>query len=314
MPAVVVPTERPDFLARLTPESAQFGVEIAEFFDSEVEARLRRLPGYIASLLDGGQFRHKENRRQLTLHKVSISDGDGTVRYSDVPAVIRRVSNLETCSQMVADIIRIKGAKLCGVLGSLDHTNLIIADRTNLLCHLERTAFYRLYCGPALRQAVRSCGFREVFFVTSFKSGNAYIPLKLLVTLAGLFLFHPVVAQRHVDDIGTPADLMQLFASYLHATTTGPVGVRHEGKLVEVLYGDSGFILDDHLAPTIRTYNDWPWPSDVSMDAARARELPAGLVEAVSAFELENTFSTEIAFPVASVSTGGPGRTRGRRS
>jgi hypothetical protein len=67
MPARVVPTERPDFLARLTAESAEFGVEVAEFFDSEVEARLRRLPGYAADLLDGAEFRHKEDRRQLTV-------------------------------------------------------------------------------------------------------------------------------------------------------------------------------------------------------------------------------------------------------
>jgi len=198
-PALVLPSERPDFLVRLTPRSPEFGVEIAEFFDFEVEARLRRLPGYVTHLLDGGVFKHKKDRRELTIDKVSIADADGNVHHADIPAIIRRVPPLEGCSEMVAEIVRVKDAKLCPVFVATSHMNLIIADRTNLLGHLDTTSFYRLYCGSALRRAVLGCRFREVYFVTSFRSGSAYIPLKLLMTLAGLFFFQSVVAQRHSD-------------------------------------------------------------------------------------------------------------------
>jgi len=298
MPARVVPTERPDFLVRLAAESADFGVEVVEFFDSETEARLRRLPGYVGNLLNGGDFRHKEDRRQLTVDKVSITDADGTVKHADVAAVIRQVPNLKMCSRKIAELIRAKDEKLSGVTSGLSHINLIMADRTGLLGHLEPASFYTLYCGPELRHAVRACKFREVYFLTSFKSGEAYVPLKLILTLASLFMFHPVVAQRHAGDVANGTQMMRLFASYLDVTTTGPVGVRYEGSQVEVLYGDSGFIVDDQLAPTVRTYNDWPWPADASKEAARGEELPVGLVEAINVFETENTFSTEIAFPV----------------
>ena len=301
MPARVFPNERPDFLVRLAAESAEFGVEVTEFFDSEVEARLQRLPGYVGELLDGGDIRHKEDRRHLTVDKVSLRDADGTVRHSDVPAVIRQVPNLETCSRKVADLIRAKNTRLGDVPCSLSHVNLIVADRTGLLTHLEPASFYQLYSGPELRQAVRCCKFREVYFVTSFKTGEAYVPLKLLVTLASLFFFHPVVTQRYLDDAGTAARMMRLFASYLHVTTAGPVGVRSEGNLIEVLYGDSGFIVDNQLAPTVRIYNDQLWPGDASKEAVKGEELPVGLVEAVNAFQIENTFLMELAFHVVPV-------------
>jgi hypothetical protein len=301
MPARVVPSERPDFVASLSTESSEFGVEVAEFFDSTVAARLQRLPGYVGDLLGGSDVRHKEDRRQLTIDKISITDANGIVKHPDVPAVIRQVPNLETCARKVAELMRAKDAKLASALGNLRHINLIIADRTGLLRSLDQSSFYGLFCGLELRQAVRGCRFREVYFVTSFKSGEAYVPLKLLVTLAGLFLFHPVVAQYYTDGVATVAQRMRLFASYLDATTAGPVGTRFEGGLIEVLYGDSGFIVDDQLATTIRTYNDWPWPADAFKEAVRGEELPVGLLGAVNVFESKNTFSTEIAFPVGPI-------------
>ena len=300
-PTLVVASERPDFLVRLTPQSPEFGVEIAEFFDSEVEARLRRLPGYVTHLLDGGAFKHKKDRRQLTVDKVSLTDADGHVKQADIQAIIRKVPPLDTCSEMVAAIVRAKDAKPDSVFAATSHLNLIIADRTNLLSHLETTSFYRLYCGSALRRAVLGCRFREVYFVTSFKSGGVYIPLKLLVTLAGLFFFRSVVAQSpHGEEAGTVAELMRLFARYLTAVAAGPVGVRPDRERVEVLYGDSGFIVDEDLAAAIRTYNDWPWPADALNQPDDLVGLPHGLVDAVAAFERENTFTTEIAFPLSS--------------
>jgi len=102
------------------------------------------------------------------------------------------------------------------------------------------------------------------------------------------------------DEVHTVADLMRLFARYLGAVATGPVSVRSEAEPIEVLYGDSGFIVDETLAATIRMYNDWPWPITASKQADDLTGLPRGLVEAVGAFEIENTFTTEIAFPISS--------------
>jgi hypothetical protein len=45
----VVPSERPDFLARYHARASYFGVEIAEFFHSETNARIQRIPGYAAT-------------------------------------------------------------------------------------------------------------------------------------------------------------------------------------------------------------------------------------------------------------------------
>lgn len=298
MPADITPGERPDFTARVSDQATPFGVEIVDFFDSESEARLQRVPRYLDELLDHGRFRHKVDRCELVVDKVSVIDANGTTKYADIPAVIREVPSLGECSRKLAKLIAEKNAKLRSWPVRLAHVNLVIADRTGLLRHLGAASFYGVYYAAALREAARRSEFREIYFLTTFKSGEAFVPLKLMATLASLFMFHSVMVRDHASEVESIADLMLLFAAYLNETTTGPIGVRHDEGTVEVLCGDGGFIVDDQFAPIVRIYQDRSWPADARTIAQRA--LPVGIVEAVSMFEAENTFSIEIAFPVSS--------------
>jgi hypothetical protein len=298
-PFEVLPSERPDFLARLREPLPMFGVEIAEFYDSEVEARIRQIPGYVGALLEGRPFRHKRDRQDLTVDEVSITGPNGEVKASAIPAIIRQVPSLDACATMVSEIIRTKDAKLEAAFATCSHVNLIIADQTHLLGHLEPSAFYRLYCTPALRRAVFASGFREICFVTSFKARRAFVPLKLLLTLAQLYFFHAAVRRSgRIRAIERVADFMRLFADYLIGIARGPVGLRSDPLGLEVMYGDTGFLVSEKLAVTMRTYNDWPWPEGEVIERSLVAPLEPALADAVLEFEENHTFTTDIAFSV----------------
>jgi hypothetical protein len=64
--------ENPDFLARHGCALPWFGVEVTEYFQSETDARIDRIPGYIASRLTGGNVRHKQDVGPLEVKKADI--------------------------------------------------------------------------------------------------------------------------------------------------------------------------------------------------------------------------------------------------
>jgi hypothetical protein len=68
----IIDCETPDFLVCLANGLPEFGVEIAEFYFSESQARLVHIPGYIRDLLNGGEFRHKDDRCARSSAKVTL--------------------------------------------------------------------------------------------------------------------------------------------------------------------------------------------------------------------------------------------------
>src|ERR1700687_1285338 len=70
-------SERPDFLLQCEAGAQSFGVEVAEFYHSQTAARLDRISGYSGDLLDHRSFRHKYDRKALSVDEVSIVNPDG---------------------------------------------------------------------------------------------------------------------------------------------------------------------------------------------------------------------------------------------
>ena len=288
--------ERPDFLLTLRDGRPPFGVEIVDFYDSEVEARLQRIPDYVGTLLDGGGFRHKRDGQEIKLERISITTQTGEVTAANIPAIMREVPPLDACAAKVSAIIRVKDAKFEESSPRYRHVNLIVVDQTNLLGHLPVSSFYRSYCTRELRDAVYASRFREVFFLTSFKSGRRFVPLKLLVTLARLYLFHATcraVPGLRFKDVHR---FTRRFAEYLAGLAAGPVAFRHEGRESEVLYGDSGFLVSKELGVTVRLYNDAGWPES-ALELPHTTMVAPLLLGALAKCERNHTFTTEIAFP-----------------
>ena len=59
----ITDSECPDFRIKNKGYNSSFGVEITEFYFSESNARLRKIPNYFSEIFDGNQYRHKESPR-----------------------------------------------------------------------------------------------------------------------------------------------------------------------------------------------------------------------------------------------------------
>jgi len=292
-------SEQPDFLGKLAPNDRPFGIEVTEFFQSESRARLDRIPGYVGELLDGENFRHRIDREQLTVGKGQILSEQKEVVVSELPMIIQRVPPLPECASMVAEVIRSKGKKLAPAFDQLRHVNLIICDRTNLLCNRQPSDFYSIYCTELLRDTLFRSRFREVYFVTRFSRDTVFIPLKMVVTLAYLYFFNAVARSADFPiNIGSVSDFMQCFASYLSSIAVGEVQIRRDGDEIEVIYGDTGFILSADLTPQLRQYLDAPKKAGAT--AGPAVMSDPGIADRMRIFQRENTFSTGIAFRTTS--------------
>lgn len=298
-PFLIENSERPDFLLRLAPVDGLFGVEIAESYHSESQARLERLPGYLDHLLDGGTVKHKNDRQGFAVDRITIATATGKVTAADLPAIVEQVPTLAQCAGLVADLIVVKDTILTPAFASLRHVNLLVCDRTHLLHGLDPKSFYRLYCCSRLRDAVLKSRFREVYFVTRFATGDAFVPLKMLVTLARLYLFNGVErTTEKCDNSGAVEDFMRRFAAHLAAISTGSVGLRRDATGTEVLYGDTGFLVGSDLGVCVRRYRDHSFPEVELIARPSMAELDTTLLEQMAQFELENVFVTQIAFPV----------------
>jgi len=294
-------SEQPDFLARLALLDEPFGIEVTEFFQSESKARLDRIPGYVGELLDGAAFRHRVDHQDLSVGKGQILSERKEVVASDVPMIVQRVPPFRECAAMVAEVIRVKGEKLALAFHRLRHVNLIVCDRTNLLGNHEPGSFYSLYCTELLTKSLFGSRFREIYFVTRLSVGEVFVPLKMVVTLAHLYFFNSVARCEdfpvRIDSVG---EFMQAFASYLSTIAVGEVEIRGNGDQTEVVYGDTGFLLNADLRPQIRLYFDASRPAGGILAPRPPVMSDPTITDRMHKFQQENTFGTGVAFCVRS--------------
>ncbi len=292
-------SEQPDFIARLSPIDKPFGIEVTEFFHSESKARLDRIPGYVGDLLKGGTFKHRTDRQELVVDKIKIMSG-GAVKFGDVPAIVQKVPSIAECAAMVAKIIRTKSEKLAGASHKLRHINLIIRDCTGLLGHRKPSDSYSLYCTDALTTAVFGSSFREIYFVTRLSVGESFIPLKMVVALAQLYFFRAALQDPALDALTPDCDFIECFGSYLDSIAGGGVLVRGDAPECEVIYGDTGFLLDAQFKLQLRMYSDVPVEHYGPVNPSVGLTLHPTISQQVRAFQKKNTFSSGIAFMVSS--------------
>ena len=58
-------SENPDFLVRFLPTTAyfDFGVEVTKYYLTETNARIDNIAGYTRGLLNGCDFKHKDDKK-----------------------------------------------------------------------------------------------------------------------------------------------------------------------------------------------------------------------------------------------------------
>jgi hypothetical protein len=294
----VIEAERPDFIVRLLGETAAFGIEVTEWYYSESAARLDG-GNYVLTLLHGGDAKHKEDRRNLIVDKIEIRAPDGTVRASDVTAIIQTCPSLRDCARGIARRVERKG-NLVGSRSDLSHTNLIIRDKSDLFSQVNEETFFSQCFTAELRAAVCATKFREVYLVAKIGDRARIAPLCMLLLLSEFFFFRPVfeILQRS-NEISHELDCFSTFASYFGGCVAKSVGVRQEAFPRELIFGDAGLQVGADESMVIRLYSDRRVPNDVLPTGVLTTELSSVLGRAMLEFRSRHRFESRFCLEVA---------------
>ena len=140
----------------------------------------------------------------------------------------------------------------------LSHVNLIIKDRSGLLRLINKEDFYGIYFVPELIKAISTAPFREIFLVTILQDEHVYVPLKMIHLLAEAYLFNGVIVQNGYEKkIPPEIDYVELFAAYLNSQLRYRVLIQCDADHTEVIFGDSGILINPDNSVTVRLHLDY---------------------------------------------------------
>lgn len=297
--------ETPDFLVRYFPNTPYFGVEVTEYYLTETNARLDNITDYTGQLLDGKNYKHKDDRKVLDVAEIDIINKDGSVHIKNVSSIIQEVPPPRKCAYDVAERIISKAGLINVSKQNLSHTNLIIKDKSGLLRLINKRDFYDIYFIPELIKAISTAPFREIFLVTILQDEHVYIPLKMIHLLAEAYLFNGVIVQSDYEKIIPPKiDYVELFGAYLNSQATNKVLIQRDADHTEVIFGDSGILINDDNSVTVRLHSDYAIsPIAVQPNIKWQSILGENFDEAMRDYRMTNVFSTEAVFPVKQQAT-----------
>lgn len=293
----------PDFILRHLSGSPPFGVEVTELYQSGTFARLRNIPNYTTSLIEGAPHRHKDDKLNAQIVDIQLQKKDGSTGER-MKAVWSELPPLSEYPGRVAARVRAKSAKLGSAPRNLSHVNLIMFDRDYRLGGTPVNEFYRVILTPELKRTLLETGFREVFLVTSVKEREqCYFPLRLLFLSAETYQLFAALREFYGEANWDEA--VELTAELLRRRGA-TVGINAEREdRVEALLGNTGFSSTEE-GSNIRDFADFPMPRTRPPSPARAHLLSPEFVSFFDDRCLRNFFSCELAHDVVEAADNAP--------
>lgn len=210
-PLSVTESESPDFVCEAF--GNKFGVEVTEFFVSESEARLQKLPGYGLALLKGGEYRHKNDRASLKVEDVTYHV-QGDEKGIPIRAVRLEVPSAVEVAKRVMNVIAKKDTKCNEYLASVSPVDLLIHDSERATTRHGIEQLLRAFLRPEPAAELIKSKFREIYLLAPKDQASCdCLPLRAnafaaeICTIQHMFL-------KYFDD-GTQGDLLIALSSHL---------------------------------------------------------------------------------------------------
>jgi hypothetical protein len=193
----VVPSEAPDFLCKRN-GSTVLGVEVTELWQNESLARLNYIGDYALDLLDGGNFRHKDDKKTLKVGPIKYLPGGQEDKAFEVNAIGLDIPGRKERVSLLEEIIKSKAQKASTYAEICPEIDLLIADSSNLFTFDKYEEIFYPISLFANRPTIMDSSFREIFLTTKTKEAKkeVFIPLKLNLFFEDIFLFEGLVAER----------------------------------------------------------------------------------------------------------------------
>lgn len=210
----IVDSERPDFICEI-PEKIRFGVEVTDFFLSESEARLCRIPNYAKDLLTTKKYRHKDDKHRIRVDKV-IYHSAKTGEKREIEAIIGEEHTIDVVVSRIKTSIENKTAK--SVNYSTEIVDLIVRDVGSRSRFDEIELLIRAIHRTDAIEPILKTRFREIYLVTT-NGDNEWVcvPLRANLFIGEVLAFQKLFKEHHGVNVTsfTIGDFMIELARYL---------------------------------------------------------------------------------------------------
>ncbi|WP_156772254.1 hypothetical protein [Mycobacterium sp. 1245805.9] len=272
--------EEPDFVLSPNGNGTGFGVEITEVYESESDARLQNIDGYMQELWDGKPHRHRDDIEVLKTGPITLRDKDGNVKATNLPVVMINTTNMPSLPSLLAQRIRRKETRFSEYVRGVTHVNLIIHDRTHGSAPKADEVYdSRVFLSDSVKSALNASKFSEVFVVSTDADNNqVYRSLRALVVLESGYGY----LQSMREAISEPVDMHDDDIHVLFYETCRGLGldvdfVRDEQARPYVYFGGVGIRFDPEGVRIYEVSNFPPpvacEPPSFEMRAERAESL-----------------------------------------
>jgi hypothetical protein len=288
--------EEPDFVCGLANEF-QFGVEVTEFFRTESDARLTRLEQYSTELLSGGNYRHKDDLKEIRVESGTWQCGE-TGKRRKVKVIARSIPSHDIAIPLLLQRIARKNQKFPRYSSQVAPVDLIVDDVNRVLRfeEIEELLLLFLDCDE-----VRLSPFREIYLLTSNKHrGIVAIPLKANVFASEIVSFGAVYNQYRRDHGGPNllGEFLDALAIYL-AERLPQVQYDSVDDLPRYIFGSTGWRLTREQKSEFMdmSIDDMRGAKKIALET-EGRRLPDVLNHMLSNFRITGCASCDLFFPI----------------
>lgn len=191
-------SESPDFICTGNNEPI-FGVEVTELYRNESDARLKNVNGYALSLLNGGDYLHKDDKKNIRVERV-IYTKKGENEGRKINAIIQDYNSFDENTALLINAIKNKEEKIDEYLCSCSEVDLVINDASKIFSFDKFKNFFFPFSRSIETRVIISSQFREIFLVTNKKEQSSVkIPLKLNLFAQDINIFENLIRNSDVQ-------------------------------------------------------------------------------------------------------------------
>lgn len=296
----IIKNEKPDFRLIYKNEKFYFGVEVTEFYFSGSSARMRNITDYVGDLLNEKKYRHKNDKKELEIEKVTIVSKNGHEK-GEVEGILYKLPGLSYYLKKINQIIRDKNKAFNEYDKTLNHINLIINDTEIYLFPIKLKDFYNTFFTKDIIKSIIESDYREIYFITTVeKDKRLYLPLKMILFLSRIYAFSYFLTHHYQTDSAlNEEESYNFFMEYLNYQGFSEVKNRRFNQNIEIIYGNVGFYMKNSSKIILKDYQDFELPPDAeTIDIKKYHYITKDVERNFDKFHNHISFETEVGFKV----------------
>lgn len=268
----VINSESPDFQCARN-ENLELGAEITDLYSTESDARLKKINGYALHLLSGGEFLHRDDKKNIKVDRVKyLKRGKGPGR--EINAIMQEVPGVDGRVSLLMKAIELKVQKVDTYLKTCRQVDLIINDASSMFWFDKYEEFYFPFSRLVNRHLIIKSGFREIFLVTTTKEKSVVtIPLKLSLFAEDVNLFERLIKDSIEPKKFDSKKIFMILFCCLYKTGYESITITTNGECIGLVvagchyrYSKSGKVIQEY-----RTFpEDIPEGEDISKIVSKA--------------------------------------------